>query len=403
MVYQNIKDDALPPIQSMAITQGERIWACPKPFNLGDKPDPEKTRLEFPSLIRFKGAWYCAFREGEIHNAHPTGCGRIIRSADARTWETVALLTWEGGDVREPKLSITAEGQLMVNTVITFVAKQPHSNGDFGRLGYLVNGKLLPEESLSPGGGPESDHEANAICQSVTWLSSDGENWSSAYACPSGFNTWRWDAIWHNGMGYSMAQWGTGMKGPLHRTRDGKSWRVLTPQCRPDGKCNEGGLAFGRDDTLYCLFRGSNETIASLGIAKPPYYQDWQWKSLSIDWYGDGNLQPIGEVLRVQLGGPKLLCLSDGRLVGAGRTLGPERIDGRWRVNPTDPHGIEDGRVTLFWVDPNQARVTRFAEMDGTSYPGLVEHEGMLWVSYVVWWEDAPGIYLAKLPLPATS
>ena len=127
------------------------------------------------------------------------------------------------------------------------------------------------EAEPGPAGGPDSDHEANlACCQSVTWLSSDGANWSSAYACPTGFNTWRWHTTWHNGMGYSMAYIGRDRLGTLYRTRDGKSWRVLTTECCPDGYGNEAALAFGDDDTAYCLLRSDASTIARLGIGKPP-------------------------------------------------------------------------------------------------------------------------------------
>ena len=63
-----------------------------------------------------------------------------------------------------------------------------------------------------------------------------------------------------------------------------------------------------------------------------------------------------------------LLRLSDGRFLGAGRALGP---------------GRDDGHATLFWVDPEKHLLTKFAEMDGTSYPGVAEHDGMIWVTYI--------------------
>jgi hypothetical protein len=68
------------------------------------------------------------------------------------------------------------------------------------------------------------------------------------------------------------------------------------------------------------------------------------------------------------MGGPNMIRLRDGRLVGAGRALGPDR---------------DDGHATLFWVDPEKGQLTMFAEMDRTTYPGLAEHEGMIWVTFV--------------------
>ena len=52
----------------MNTIRGTRIWRISKPWNPSPTiPDPNKIRLEFAHLIRFKGAWYCVFREGLIH------------------------------------------------------------------------------------------------------------------------------------------------------------------------------------------------------------------------------------------------------------------------------------------------------------------------------------------------
>ena len=338
---------------------GDSVLAGKKIWDVTRIPDREKTRIEFPYLLRFKGAWYCSFREGEIHGNHPSGRGRVIRSADGETWETAALVEWDAGDVRDPRLSVTADGQLMLNSSIYFVSKQPRDNGSY--------------HQLDTRGTPDSELEIDVARQSVTWLSADGEHWTSAYACPSGVNTWRWDVAWHNGMGYSVGYAGKDRLGTMYRTRDGKSWRVLKEEFFPDGKGNEVGLAFGDDDTAYCLLRGGSSR-AVIGIGKPPYYQEWQWKHAKVDWRGDGISRPANDVFKVSPGGPRLVCLSDGRLLGAGRV---------------------DGRVTLFWVDPDKAVFTKFVAVDGTSYPGIWEHEGLIWVTYGV--GNASAVFLAKV------
>jgi hypothetical protein len=204
-------------------------------------------------------------------------------------------------------------------------------------------------------------------------------------------NTWLWDTTWHNGMGYSIAEWGKHMMGGLYRTRDGRDWRLLKDALLPKGHAGEGALAFGPDDTAYCLLRGESRSPAFIGIGKPPYYQDWVWKHPLCD-YGpaDGGLRPVEEVLRVGLGGPKLIRLRDGRLLGAGRALGP---------------GRDDSHATLFWIDPERGTMILFAEFDGTSYPGIVEHDGMVWVTYVGSachqgrWE----VHLAKVKVPVRT
>jgi len=370
--------------------RGKLIWPLPKPFNLSSKvPDPGKIRLEFPHLARFKGAWYCGFREALIHENHPSGKGRIIHSSDGRKWETVKLVEWNGADAGTPRFSVTAEGQLMVTSSLFFVSREPRPDGYYYQ---------LDRETLGLGLVPYSDREVDAACQSVTWVTSDGLDWGSACACPGGFNTNRFNVTWHNGMGYSVTNaLGANRSGTLYRTRDGKSWRILLKDFVPDGQGDEAGLAFTPDGSACCLLRGNRSTIALIGIARAPYYQEWKWIQPKVDWRGDGKARLAGDVFRVELGGPTIITLKDGRLLGAGRTLPPERPEGPWRVDPSDPQGKEDGRIVLFWVDPDKGLFTRFAEIDGTSYPGIVEHDGMIWVSYLVYWGAKPGIYVSKL------
>lgn len=68
------------------LIRGEIIW---------DRPDP-RLRPELCDLIRFRDHWYCGFREAEIHYSHPSGRGRVIRSADGKHWHTVAVFDWDG-------------------------------------------------------------------------------------------------------------------------------------------------------------------------------------------------------------------------------------------------------------------------------------------------------------------
>ncbi|MEI7774842.1 MAG: hypothetical protein WCK17_08705 [Verrucomicrobiota bacterium] len=55
-------------------------------------------------------------------------------------------------------------------------------------------------------------------------------------------------------------------------------------------------------------------------------------------------------------------------------------------------------KAISYQLDTEKAILTRFSEVDGTSYAGVVEHEGMLWVSCCN--SDSSGIFLAKLKLP---
>lgn len=354
--------------------KGQAIW------DINCIPDRDLSRIEFPSLIRFRDHWYCGFREGKIHMNHPSGRGRIIRSADGKHWETVCLLTWDGGDVREPKFSITPEGWLMVNTSVYFVSDEPRNpQGETAEhvkaVAPTVQGRVQDARGayyqLDKPGTPSTKDEPQVARQSMNWFSPDGLRWSSAYACETGINGWRWDVTWFNGMGYSVDYVGAAAAGVLYRTRDGKSWRALNATFfPPNDSCSEAALAFDPDSgTAYCLLRGSSTTKAWWGIGKPPYYQDWTWVQPAVDYGPDtGGPRPVAEALGAVIGGPKMIRLADGRFMAAARARGP---------------GRDDGRATLFEIDPASGCMTMLAECDGTSYPGLAEYAGKLWLTYI--------------------
>jgi len=303
----------------------------------------------FTDLIRFRDQWYCAFREATDHHS-PDGKLRVIRSQDGETWESVALMEGEapGDDVRDAKLSLTSEGHLMLNGAIAF-----------------------------------KDDPARTR-QSVTWISEDGESWSGPHACPTGLDTWRWSATWHDASAYSLAYTGKDQSGTLYRSEDGVRWKAvaedLFPQA-PDGRANEASLSFQPDGTALCLLRrdpverserfapGAN---AVLGVASPPY-REWDWRDLGV-----------------RMGGPKLLRLKDGRHIAAVRHYG-------------EP-GAAIASTALYWIDPEKGAVSRLLRLPSggdTSYAGLVEHEGLLWMSYYSSHEERTSIYLARIRLPA--
>jgi hypothetical protein len=289
----------------------------------------------FPDLIRFRGNWYCVFREGAEHGNHESGRVRVIRSTDGDSWESVALFEWDGGDVRDAKFSVTAQGYLMVNSSVYFIAQVD-----------------------------------SIYRQSVTWLSPDGKNWSSVYACESGINTWRWSVTWHNGMGYSIGYRHRGRSITLYRTRDGKEWETISENIFP-GWGSEAALLFDRDDKAWCLLRYRPGKAAQMGVSEPPY-SDWEWKDLGIG-----------------INGQEFIRLSDGRFLAAGRA--GARLSG----GPS--------RTSLNWIDPEKGILKEFLVLpsgNGTGYTGVVEHEGMLWVCYYSGHHDhgvTKAIYLARV------
>jgi len=74
----------------------------------------------FTSLIKFKDAYYCSFREGDSHifdsSGKAEGKVRILKSTDGENWKSVALFGKDNYDLRDPKLSVTPDNRLMVKS-----------------------------------------------------------------------------------------------------------------------------------------------------------------------------------------------------------------------------------------------------------------------------------------------
>src|SRR5947208_12843684 len=67
----------------------------------------------FTDLIRWHDKWYCSFREAESH-VSGNGQLRLLVSDDGDKWQSAALISEAGIDLRDPKLSITPDDRLMM-------------------------------------------------------------------------------------------------------------------------------------------------------------------------------------------------------------------------------------------------------------------------------------------------
>lgn len=299
----------------------------------------------FTDLIHFKGYWYCAFREGNSHVARDgsdNGKLRVIRSKNGKKWKSAATMSWLNGDVRDAKLSITAKGELMLNGAVSFY---PLSIGE-------------PQIS-------------------VTWLSKNGTKWSNAYKCETGVSTWRWSTTWHNGVGYSVGYGGKDAKGRLYHTLDGKKWEELKSDFfpNPNSRPSETSLLFTEDGTSYCLLRQDGGTCtAMLGISKPPY-TDWDWKDLGI-----------------RIGGPKLIQLKDGQFVATVRLFSGDPDKPIWETERTSFCILDIEKESL-------TEVLKLPSGGDCSYAGMIEKDGLIWISYYSSHEEKPSIYLAKIKI----
>ena len=96
----------------------------------------------FTSIAEFHGKYYVAFREagGHIWDSKGKAEGeiRIISSKDGNEWKSVALLSKKEFDLRDPKLTVTPDGKLLV-TMGGSVYKGKALVRSFSRSKYLAS------------------------------------------------------------------------------------------------------------------------------------------------------------------------------------------------------------------------------------------------------------------------
>jgi hypothetical protein len=290
----------------------------------------------FTDLIRFQDKWYCTFREGTTHVAG-AGTIRVLVSADGDRWESAALLEKDNVDLRDPKLSLTPDGSLL-----------------------LVGGAAEPASR-----NPVTDH------YSFVSRSKDGRRWEAPRRVGESWQ-WLWRVTWHKGTAYGVAyQWNP--KAPnddkqysavLYKSRDGNAFEKVTDFKIPNA--TEAALAF-EGDTLYCLQRRDGKpNTAMLGTSQPPY-TEWDWKDLGA-----------------YLGGPQLVRGPDGRWWACGRM--------RQENQP---------RTVLCALNVREGKLKPVLTLPSggdTSYPGLVWYHNELWISYYSTHENnKTSIFLARV------
>jgi hypothetical protein len=257
-------------------------------------------------LTRYRNSWVCVFREGTDHIS-PDGRIRILISDDGSDWNSVAALTIPELDLRDPKISETPSGTLMINAAAAYPASAPQRH------------------------------------QSFVWFSSDGNAWEGPYKIGDR-NNWLWRVTWKGkkayGIGYNTVE-PLGIR--LYAGSDGRDYDVLVDGLFVRDSPNEAAIAFRKDETALCLLRrDAGEATAQLGIARPPY-KDWTWKDLGV-----------------RIGGPHIISLPDGRIVAAVRRYGEtpwtsinwvDEADGKLTEFLALPSGGDTSYAGLCWHD----------------------------------------------------
>lgn len=308
----------------------------------------------FTDLIRWRGHWYCTFREADGH-VGGDGKLRVLASVDGIVWEPVGLVEEAGIDLRDPKLSITPDNRLMI----------------------VAGGSVYGGTKVLKGRQPR-----------VTF-SHNGRDWTPPRRVLSE-GEWLWRVTWHDGKAYGVsynasarqtpqAQEAARSKAPVSPdpadwklklvvSSDGIHYDTITHLGVP-GHPNETTLRFLNTGELMAMVRreGGN-TFGWIGVSKAPY-KEWTWHEV-----------------KHRLGGPNFLQLPNGDL---------------WAVSRSYPGGAKTvlARMTRDAYEP----VLTFPSGGDTSYAGLVWHDNLLWVAYYSSHEGKSAIYLARVRLPADA
>jgi len=294
----------------------------------------------FTDLVRWQDAFYCAFREGRGH-VSTDGRIRILESKDADTWTSAALISLESYDLRDAHLSVTPDGRLM----------------------------------LLGGAAPREKDNQSAPTGTFVSFSTDGRRWTEPQIAVEP-GRWLWCVTWNKGKAYGVSY--TAGKGAdryldLLVSSDGINYEQHVTRLLEQGYPTEVTLRFDSEGTCYALVRrdrrGDDPSSALLGVSRPGYKQ-WQWKDLGPEFNG--------------FGGPNFIRIPGGHWLAAGR--------------------MHDGgaHTAICYIDVENGTMTKLAKLPSggdTSYPGMVWHNNMLYVSYYSSHEGKTSIYLAKVKI----
>lgn len=295
-----------------------------------------------PDLIRFRDSWFCSLRESDLHAYGKPGHIRILTSQDGVSWMPCALLEEEGIDLRDPKLSITPHGLLML----------------------IVGGTLYDNK------------RTYLSLRSRVSFSSDGKNWSPFQHVVSP-HEWLWRVTWHLGKAYGAAYSRSDPKDKykewhirLYESDDGVNFKEMVQWSIP-GYPNETTLRFLKSGEMVALVRrdGRTDNNAWIGSSQPPY-KEWKWHETPL-----------------YFGGPNFLLDSEQNFWAGGRIL----------MNM--PYGQME-RTVLAEMDHQSIRPCLILPSGGDcSYPGLYLFENVLWMNYYSSHEGKAAIYLARIDL----
>lgn len=264
---------------------------------------------------------------------------RILKSINGQKWTNAALLEKEGYDLRDPSLSITSNGDLMV----------------------LMGGSVYEKGKL-----------LSRCCQ-VSFFINSARKFSDPQpitfdASVNSDMNWLWRVKWYNkvayGVNYSLQN--SSAKISLVSSVNGIDYS-LVKSFDIEGMPNETSLRFMPDGELIILVRREDKDQNGL-IGKSKYpFQEWEWVNIGF-----------------KLGGPNFIKTPEGAFIIGTRTYS------------------QDGSHTGLLSTDSAGKfrlLIEFPSGGDTSYTGLVIYKNKLFISYYSSHEGKTSIYMAQMPM----
>ena len=295
----------------------ERIW--------------DKGYSAFPSIVEFNGSYYVSCREAKSHifddKGNAEGKARILVSKNGKRWKSAALLEKPGTDLRDPKLSVTPDGRLMV-TMGGSVFENKECVSYFPQVAFSTDGKTFTAPSPVKFDGNITDNKE-----------------------------WIWRLTWQGSTGYGVTY---GDHFALVKTTDGVNYEMVKElELDRANFPGESTIRFGSDGRMYMMVRcDSGDCLGRWGWSDFPY-TDWTWTDMDF-----------------HLGGPDFILLGD-KVVAGSRYHFP---NGKCRTMVLT--GNLEGEFEERYLMPSGG---------DTSYPGFIDMGKELWMVYYSCHETAEG------------
>jgi hypothetical protein len=291
----------------------------------------------FTDLCWFNNFLFCCYRQA---GNHVSDDGKIRITKLNLNGQVLAnsILRLTNYDLREPKLSDTPDGKLLL----------------------IAHARAINQQrTYKPS-------------KNMCWVSGDGHSWSSANAFARD-NWWLWRVRWQASQAYGFAYNREEnsidlYQGDPRRTFQQQAIGALSLQKHQLAYPNESDLVFQGNQCFAIVRRDADSYTAQLGHSRFPY-KNWRWI-----------------YLKFYLGGPVMQLLHDNLAIAAGRVVHNNKL-----VTAVFTLQLSTGKVLQKLFLPSAG---------DNSYPGLVIKDSDLYLSYYSSHIDNKSqVYLAKISL----